>query len=135
MIDTEKPDLPKRRLKHQPTIGEQAAQSQTDAKIPQSRIIIRSAATQSSKIISSLRKLFRYQPLRLIVLIVRVIGQIVFPKYFRNSWRELRQVSWPNRRQTQQLTFAVLIFAAIFGALVSILDYGLDKLFKQVLLK
>src|SRR4051812_22554975 len=43
----------------------------------------------------------------------RVIGRIIFPAYFRNSWRELRQVTWPNWRQSRQLTFAVLVFAAV----------------------
>lgn len=63
------------------------------------------------------------------------IGKFIIPSYFRNSWRELRLVTWPNRKQSQQLTLAVIIFAIIFGVLVAGVDYGLDKLFKQVLLK
>ncbi len=65
----------------------------------------------------------------------RVVGRILWPYYFRNSWMELRQVSWPNGRLTRQLTTAVIIFALVFGVLVAGLDYGLDKLFKEVLLK
>ncbi|HUC90167.1 MAG TPA: preprotein translocase subunit SecE [Patescibacteria group bacterium] len=65
----------------------------------------------------------------------RVIGLILVPPYFRNSWKELRQVTWPNRRESWQLTSAVMIFAIIFGVLIAVVDYGLDKLFKQVLLK
>lgn len=65
----------------------------------------------------------------------RIIGLVLWPPYFRNSWKELRQVTWPNRKQTRQLTIAVLIFAIIFGILVAVLDFGLDKLFKEVLLK
>lgn len=57
------------------------------------------------------------------------------PKYFRESWQELRLVSWPNRRETTKLTLAVFTFAIIFGFLVSITDYGLDQIFKRVLLK
>jgi preprotein translocase SecE subunit len=67
--------------------------------------------------------------------VVRIIGRILWPSYFRNSWKELRQVTWPKWRQSVQLTGAVLIFSAIFGVLIAIVDYGLDKLFKQVLLK
>ncbi|HUS26559.1 MAG TPA: preprotein translocase subunit SecE [Nevskiaceae bacterium] len=66
---------------------------------------------------------------------VRIIGLILVPPYFRNSWKELRQVTWPTGRESRRLTLAVIIFALIFGALVALIDYGLDKVFKQVLLK
>jgi preprotein translocase SecE subunit len=65
----------------------------------------------------------------------RWIGLILWPPYFRNSARELMLVTWPNFRQTWRLTFAVLSFAAVFGLLIAGVDYGLDKLFKEVLLK
>jgi preprotein translocase SecE subunit len=65
----------------------------------------------------------------------RLIGHILWPKYFRNSWKELRQVTWPTRKESSQLTGAVIVFATIFGLLISVVDYGLDKIFKQVLLK
>jgi preprotein translocase SecE subunit len=65
----------------------------------------------------------------------RIVGHILLPSYFRNSWKELRQVTWPNRRESWQLTSAVIVFAAIFGVMIALVDYGLDKLFKQVLLK
>jgi preprotein translocase SecE subunit len=57
------------------------------------------------------------------------------PKYFVNSWRELRQVHWPNRRETWRLTLAVFVFAIIFGAMVAGVDKGLDALFKKLVLK
>ncbi len=58
-----------------------------------------------------------------------------FPRYFRDSWRELKMVTWPGRRESWKLTFAVVTFAVIFGLLVSIVDFGLDKLFRKVILK
>lgn len=67
--------------------------------------------------------------------VVRWTGLVLVPPYFRNSWRELRGVTWPNRRETWQLTWAVIIFSVIFGVLVAVVDYGLDKLFKQFILK
>jgi len=67
--------------------------------------------------------------------VFHIIGLILWPPYFRNSWRELRQVTWPNGKQSRQLTLAVILFATIFGLLIAVLDFGLDKLFKQVLLK
>jgi preprotein translocase SecE subunit len=57
------------------------------------------------------------------------------PKYFVNSWRELRKVIWPNRRETWRLTLAVFVFAIIFGALVAGVDKALDEIFKKLVLK
>jgi len=63
------------------------------------------------------------------------VGRFLTPKYFRNSWAELRQVTWPDRRQTVRLTFAVIAFATVFGIAIAIVDFGLDKLFRELLLK
>lgn len=65
----------------------------------------------------------------------RILGRILWPAYFRNSFRELRQVTWPNRKQSRQLTVAVIIFSVIFGVMIAIVDFGLDKVFKKVILK
>lgn len=59
----------------------------------------------------------------------------IVPRYFRESWQELRQVVWPSRKETWKLTLAVFTFAIIFGVLISITDYGLDKLFRRILLR
>jgi preprotein translocase subunit SecE len=59
----------------------------------------------------------------------------IMPSYFRNSWRELRLVTWPSRRETWKLALAVFMFAIIFGVIIAITDYGLDKIFRKVLLK
>lgn len=67
--------------------------------------------------------------------VFRIIGLILVPPYFRNSWRELRLVTWLKPRESFRLTYAVIVFATIFGVAVAVLDYGLDKIFKQVLLK
>jgi preprotein translocase subunit SecE len=56
------------------------------------------------------------------------------PPYFRNSWKELTQVTWPDRRQTRRLTFAVILFSVIFGTIVAGVDFGLDKLFRTFIL-
>lgn len=63
------------------------------------------------------------------------VGRFLTPNYFRNSWQELRQVTWPDRMQTVRLTFAVIAFATVFGIAIAIVDYGLDKLFRELLLK
>jgi len=56
------------------------------------------------------------------------------PSYFRNAWKELKQVTWPGRLETWRLVFAVFIFAIALGLLVSVLDYGLEKLLREVIL-
>ena len=68
-------------------------------------------------------------------LVARLLGKVLVPAYFRNSWRELKQVTWLSFRQSLRLTWAVLLFAVVFGALVAIVDYGLDKVFRTILLK
>ena len=67
--------------------------------------------------------------------VFRWIGLVLLPRYIRNSWRELRLVSWPDRKKTFQLTYAVIVFSVLFGVIVAGVDYGLDKLFKEIVLK
>lgn len=57
------------------------------------------------------------------------------PNYVKESWRELRQVTWPGRRETWRLTLAVFIFAIIFGILVTVVDKGLEVVFKNLILE
>lgn len=50
------------------------------------------------------------------------------PKYLRESWQELRKVTWPTRREAWKLTLAVFIFSGSFMILVVIID----SLFKVI---
>jgi preprotein translocase SecE subunit len=65
----------------------------------------------------------------------RIVGKILFPSYFRKSFEELKLVTWPTFTQSRQLTFAVLVFAVVFGLSIAGLDWGLDKVFRNLLLK
>jgi preprotein translocase SecE subunit len=56
------------------------------------------------------------------------------PGYFRSAWAELRQVTWPGRRETWRLVFAVFVFALVLGTVIAVLDYGLEKLLREVIL-
>ena len=60
---------------------------------------------------------------------------IIVPRYFRTSFIELKKVAWPSLKQSLKLTYAVLAFAVVFGSAIALLDYGLDKVFKTILLK
>lgn len=87
---------------------------------------------QLLKPFSFVLKPFKTKPFRLIG---RIISKILLISYFKNSWKELKQVSWPSRKETWSLTFSVFAFAAVFGLLVTVVDYGLDKIFKALILK
>jgi preprotein translocase SecE subunit len=63
------------------------------------------------------------------------VSSHIFPSYFSSSWKELRLVTWPNRKETRQLTTAVIIFAIIVGVVVTLIDLVLNKVFKKVILK
>ncbi len=79
-----------------------------------------------------LLKPFKLRPVRFIG---RVLRKILLLDYFIASWRELKLVSWPGRKETFQLTIAVFVFAIGFGVFIAIVDFGLSKLFQEVLLK
>jgi preprotein translocase SecE subunit len=65
----------------------------------------------------------------------RVLSAVLLLGYFKRSWQELRQVEWPNRKDTTKLTFAVFVFAVVFSLIIAATDYGLDKVFRKVLIK
>jgi preprotein translocase subunit SecE len=53
--------------------------------------------------------------------------------YFSSVFREIRAISWPNRKRIYSDTM-VVVFALIFsGALIAILDYGYTQLFRIAL--
>lgn len=56
------------------------------------------------------------------------------PGYFRSSIKELRLVTWPDRKETWKLVVSVFIFSIIFGTAIAVVDFGLDKLFKRAFL-
>ena len=56
-----------------------------------------------------------------------------FGRYLRDSWREIRQVRWSNRKTTWKMVLAVVIYAAFFLILITLLDILFDLLFKLIL--
>lgn len=87
------------------------------------------------KILRPFRFLLRPFKTRPIRFIGRVLRKIFLIDYFKDAWKELKLVTWPGRRETRQLTFAVIVFAFVFGLVITIIDYGLDKIFKKVILQ
>lgn len=87
---------------------------------------------KAAKPFSFLLAPFKTKPVRFVG---RTLSKVLFLSYFRESWKELRKVTWPNRKQTLQLSLAVFAFAFVFSVVVAITDYGLDKIFRKVLLQ
>ena len=121
---------PKRRVvKQAETVREKAEKATEQGKQPRRLNATRTKVGAPFRAAGrGLKKAGKVKPLR-------ILGFIIVPPYFRNSWKELRQVTWPKFGVSARLTFAVIAFAVVFGALVALLDFGLDKVFKQVLLK
>lgn len=53
--------------------------------------------------------------------------------YFKGAWLELRQVRWPTRKATWELTLAVIVFTAFFTTIILLLDAGFKSLFEIIL--
>src|SRR5690606_6291010 len=65
----------------------------------------------------------------------RTILRSPFKGYFVESFRELRKVTWPDRKTSWRLTIVVILFSAVFSAFTTLLDIGFEKLAKQIFLK
>lgn len=77
-------------------------------------------------------KVFRilFFPLRLIF---KPLGK--FGRYVRDSWQEIRQVRWPSRAATWQMTGMVILYTLVFAVLIALLDAGASFIFNQLLKK
>lgn len=75
---------------------------------------------------------FRTRPARFVG---RILATVLLINYVRSSWKELRQVTWTSRRETLRLTGAVFLFSIGLSILISVTDYGLDKVFKNLILR
>ena len=60
------------------------------------------------------------KPLKQVFILARPF--VALGRYLRDSWRELRQVRWPNRKATWKMTLAVLVYCAIFIVFIMLLD-------------
>ena len=53
--------------------------------------------------------------------------------YLRDSWREIRQVRWPNRKATWKMVLAVLVYTALFVLIITLLDMFFTWLFSLLI--
>lgn len=121
--------------KSAPTLRERAEaarSAETSGKRRRIRKILSKIASSAKRLRLSERKV-----IRLLTWPFKLLGKFlrwIIPSYFISSWRELRKVRWPNRKETWRLTLAVFIFAIVFGALVAGVDKVLGEIFKKVIL-
>ncbi len=74
-------------------------------------------------------------PIRIITAPFRWIAKpfIALGTYIHNSWLEIRQVRWPNRKATWKLVGAIFVYSAVFVAIVMILDAIFNFIFSKLL--
>jgi preprotein translocase SecE subunit len=136
VAEAKKSKIRKARVRKAPTLREQAELARSKSETQKPRRISRVTAKTGSALKKT--RLTRNPVTKLIARLGRIILKIlrwITPNYFINSWREVRLVTWPTRKETWRLTLAVFIFAIIFGAMVSGVDKVLDIIFKKVILK
>lgn len=71
------------------------------------------------------------KPLKNVFILFRPF--VAFGRYLRNSWREIRQVRWPNRKATWKMVLAVFFYCAIFMIFILVLDAFFTFIFNQLL--
>ncbi len=120
----------KRRLKDPISFREKITQKNDLKPVKDSRV-----KNLFKKVIDLFQKLTRIKVLKPLFKILYLISLIIYPRYVRNSFKELKDVSWPKFGDSLKLTYAVIIFAVVFGAAVALVDLGLGKIFKIILLK
>ena len=54
-------------------------------------------------------------------------------RYLGDSWKELRQVRWPNRKATWKMVLAVIIYTVLFVTIITLLDMFFAWLFNLIL--
>ena len=124
---------PKRRVVKNPeTFRQKAAKATEQAEKPSKRSRVGNVFVKILSLILLpfkfiIKKLSKYK-------FFRGVGYVVWPVYFRNSVKELKLVTWPNWKQSRRLTWAVLVFAIVFGVIVAVVDFALDKIFRKILL-
>jgi len=60
--------------------------------------------------------------------------RIRLPRYIRESLQEIKKVSWPGKKETWKLTFAVIVFTSIFTVFIIIVDIIFKELAQRIFL-
>jgi preprotein translocase subunit SecE len=49
-----------------------------------------------------------------------------FRQFIKESWSELKKVSWPSRIQVRNLTVLVFVISFVVGLFITVVDSGYD---------
>ncbi len=58
-----------------------------------------------------------------------------FTRYFRESYEELRKVSWPSRKDTVRDTLIVIGVSLVVAAFLGLIDLGLSTGLQKLVLR
>jgi preprotein translocase subunit SecE len=50
-------------------------------------------------------------------------------RYLRETWSELKKVSWPNRKEALNLTLIVIAVTSFLSLVLSLMDYAFSTVF------
>lgn len=70
----------------------------------------------------------------LLGLIVLGVGFFVFFKwnFIKESWEELKKVSWPSRELAWNSAIVTIVFIVVFSVFLALVDYVLNFLFLKL---
>ena len=57
---------------------------------------------------------------------------VALGRYIRDSFRELRQVRWPNRKETWKLVISVIVYVILIAGFIMLLDVLFNFIFSQI---
>jgi preprotein translocase subunit SecE len=98
-------------------------------KAVKAQVVNKKAPTKKSKAVKAPKqKKVRKESKNPFVRTMRSIGG-----YFAGAWFELKQVHWPTRRATWELTFAVIMFSLFFVVFIVLLDLLFQYLFELII--
>jgi preprotein translocase SecE subunit len=55
-----------------------------------------------------------------------------FRQFIKESWSELKKVSWPNRMQVRNLTVLVFVVSFVVGLYITVADTFFDVVIKFI---
>jgi preprotein translocase subunit SecE len=53
-------------------------------------------------------------------------------QFIKESWSELKKVSWPNRLQVRNLTVLVFVISFVVGLFITVIDAGFDVVIRAL---
>ncbi|HPC31140.1 MAG TPA: preprotein translocase subunit SecE [Candidatus Paceibacterota bacterium] len=54
-------------------------------------------------------------------------------QYFKSSYKELKQVNWPTKKEVAKYTMEVLVLAFLVALVLGLIDYGLMQLMRELI--